>query len=360
MIDSNGVRITIEERDKKSKENKLFQEIDRKLNQVGLKLSYGFISDDRLRCGTEAANKSGPHTFRHPKIYIDGFTDDKKHAKVRMIPYVFLPFDRDWVKSPDEANKMLQYIEDQTRVYNELCEMDWSGLYQVYEKTDPVLDSGRFQFSINNYSSAEITPIIEYLSKYYDVGGASGVEHIYGEGYKSDNRIVAMTKDLVYAKGHFAPAYYDLHIFEKDKEPMTVKHVLSSGSYTNFFFDGFVSDNGEKIEISLRSHLDPFYKCTDTYYAYGTIDVKDCLINTKISVYPFIFQERSSERGCCDPSERTERCGGYIYIITGKDLTKEEAIEYSKNGGKEPGLEDVSQEGSIKDTSFEEDDDKEL
>ena len=178
-------------------------------------------------------------------------------------------------------------------------------------------------FSFNKYSKGLLSAEAEkYLKDYYD-----GEENLYGIGYSTGSRTVIITKDFLYSRRFFAPAYHDLHIFEDGKEPKTKKHAVSvlGTSYSDFYVDRITGDNNGVISLALVRHLSPFEKCSDKYLAYAEVDE-----NGRCSLSPFVFSERRAERSS-SPAEGAEEYGGCAYVVTDKNgLSEEEALEQSR------------------------------
>lgn len=321
MIDEFGAKITKEERYNNSKNTPCFRKIDQKLKEIGLTLAYGFINDGILWCGVKAVGveKHPEREYTAPEIYIDGFAEDNKHAKIRMIPK--FPTKEPWIEDRKTAEQFLRRVQEQFDVYNELCEMDFSGLYRTYEKTDPQMENGKFDFSEDNYGSSQLLPVIDYLKNRY----GSNFAHAYG--FKSDDRIVVITKDFNYASEHFAPAYYDLHIFKDGQEPVTKKHALSGSGYHDFFVDEISNDNGEEIGVKVRVHVNPgLHKCDDEYIGYAEINnYGGC------RYHPLIFVERRSERDYGNPFAGESSICGWKSIVTQEEMTEDMAFEYSRD-----------------------------
>lgn len=147
---------------------------------------------------------------------------------------------------------------------------------------------------------------------------------------KESGEAVDITKDIPHQMTHFAPAYYDLHIFKKDEQPQTIQHCITMPSYVDFIVNDIINDNGETIELQIQSNTSDYYKCDDNYYAYATIDK-----HYHLKMSTFVFSRRSSERSC--PSEEINQIthrNKYQYVATvdtnSESITPEEALQESK------------------------------
>ncbi len=316
MIDDNGRKISDEERDKQSRENELFLEINEKLNSIGLQL-IGYIKDDNLYCCTKPLDES--RKYEVPNIYIDGFKEDQKHAKLRFIPK---PVFDNWISNEEEARKTMCNLQKQFMVYEELCEMDFSGLYKCYEKSDPTLQSGGFHFTSDNYTSAQIKPVIDYLHKRYNV------DFIQGYGFYNDNRIVAVTPNK-------CAGFFDLHIFEEGKAPVTKSDVIREDY--DFYVDGIIKDDGDEIGIKARIIRPTGYsKCHDKYVGYAALSN-----DGSCDFHPFIFVESQSEKDYGNPAIGEEKIDGKRFIVTEEEIASEEAaLAYSKDYGLQKEMEE--------------------
>lgn len=196
-----------------------------------------------------------------------------------------------------------------------------SGLYRIYEKTDTQMENGKFDFSEHNYGSSQLLPVIDYLKNRY----GSNFTHAYG--FKSDDRIVVITKDFNYENGHFTPAYYDLHIFKNGQDPVTKKHVLSGDAYNVFFIDEITNDSGEEIGVKVRIHVNPgLHKCDDEYIGYAEINNSG-----RCKYHPFVFVERRSERDYGNPFAGEGSIDRWKSIVTQEEMTEDMAFEYSRD-----------------------------
>lgn len=318
MVDTNQNPITKDELNKNMIANSKYKAIASELENYEINLKYAYICDDRLIMGVDC--KCG--TF-----YIDGFTSDNKHPKVRYSPPVIGV--TGWYNSPLEmTNKLIAPMTKMRQVYEYLATLDVSDLYTVYEKNAIELPIGAFDFNTHNYSSKVCEKIIEYLKSYYKL------DSVRGSGYCSKNRIVVITEKLDYSKTHFAPAYYDMHIFTPSKNGQfvvkSIPTIVKGTTYNDFGIDKISNDDGTTIEIALRSCLSDYSKCDDFYYAYGTISSTGL-----IKINPFIFSQRYAERNNPFPDKNNkDKRGEFYYIVTVDDdtehLTSEEAVAISK------------------------------
>ena len=312
MIDSSGNRITEKIRKKNMTSNELFKTINRKLKTVGMSLKEAYILDGRLVVYIKPQNE---YSFA---IYVDNFKSDNKHAAVRL---VLENPKKSWYTTKAEVDEYIKLVNKHSKILDWMREQDFSQLYAVSEKEDTVLDDGKFTFSNTSYTSTTVGEIVKYLQDYYKE------ERVYGCGFKNKDRIVVLTDDIAYAKGHFAPARFDLHIFNLDGSIVKTKpHVISHGhgSYSDFFVEGILNDDGNTIEVALRHCVNPgFSKCHDEFYAYGTIN--SSLI---FNCHPFIFSDRHSEKHISFKEDFESGCFSYKY--TSEELPFEKAIEESK------------------------------
>lgn len=330
MIDNEGNQISQDDLMKNMTTVPAWNELKRLLSDCGVELSCAYILDDQL----VVCSRSGRGVC---DFYFDGFQHDRKHGKIRYSP---APFGvTGWFNSPEEAEQLINKLSNENSVYSVLTRFDFSGLYRVFEKTDPNLPNGSFSFSSESYPSAKCEPIIKYLEDYYKAN------RVYGEGFRSDDAVIVITEDLCYSKDHFGPAKYDLHVFNfrdgvfQKMLLHSVQGVITGDSYNHFFVDG-ITDFSEDAQLGvvLRSCVQSGYKCSDDYYGYATINL-DMDKPIRMANNPlFIFSRRTSERAESGPvcfavtDVRYGDCN-YKYVATDPDgVSKPVAVGISKTG----------------------------
>lgn len=311
MIDIKGNSIDEKSLLKNIKANETFRLVKRKLKKLNITLEKLYICDERLVSVFSHKGTDGG------AIYIDGFKDDNIHASIRLI---YPRQNVSWYNDSISAKKYIKLLNDYMKVYQFLEELDFSNCYKVFEKSDPNLKNGTFSFSESFYESIIVEKIIKKLQEIYDT------EHVYGKGFKTDDRIVVFTENIKYAKDHWGPAYYDYHVFDIDGTYVKTKsNVVTGDSYNHFFIDNILSDNGKMTEIILRSCILSGHKCDDTYYACAKI-YDDGIT----AVSNFIFSDRASESGSVSYNDDF-RANGFTYR-TAKDgeIGKENAIKIAR------------------------------
>ncbi len=299
-------------------ENAAFKKLKNKLDTIGQDLKIAYVLDERL-CVSIA-----PKDCRGSNFYVDNFLDDGKHAEVRYIPQ-FL--DKSWYDSFEDFEKTgYPKIKAERTVYKWLSEFDFSKLYTVYEKSNPILENGSFFFNEDQYPAAAIGKVIEVLKKEYPS------VRIYGEGYysKKADKILIVTENLTWHKSRTAPVRYDAYVFsgkgaliQKDKDIIYDTDATTS----DFFVDKIESFDGKVAGLHLRAHDSAGYsKCDDEYHSFAEYDTEKHIVN----IHPFIFSERRSERGYTVFSNEFRR-GGQTYKITNANgMSREAAYSLSK------------------------------
>lgn len=308
MIDIKGNSIDEKQLLKNIKANETFKLVKRKLKKLNIMLEKLYICDERLISVFSREGSDGG------QIYIDGFKDDNIHASIRLI---YPRQNVSWYNDSVSAKEYIKLLNDYVKVYQFLEELDFSNCYKVFEKSDPNLKNGNFTFSENFYESTIVEKIIKKLQEIY------GVNHVYGDGLKTDNRIVVFTENIKHHETYWGPAYYDYHVFTTDGTYIKTKsNVIIGDSYNRFFIDDILSDDGKMTEIILRSCISSGHKCDDTYYACAKI-YDDGIT----AVSNFIFSDRASESGGRTYSDDF-RANGFTYkTIKDDEIGKKEAIK---------------------------------